>query len=253
MLIFSKCHNIKVDGDEYTAGFLGLDWFPSAGSSANKETYENDVISALNRIINTMTGWAVINEIFYRSKGMVIKPFHPSAADPINAYATPNDLVAATLKDTTALDGSGNPVPGRIIGTGVGSDTIINFSSSVFASASGSPIGVGAAPDEILLHEMVHGLRQMMGRSVREKITGNPGMDNYEEFVAITVANVFRSERGGTTLRRDHHGFLPLTGPTTDPAIFKSTYNTWMIDIAIEQPRFAQNLGQAKAAFNPFA
>jgi hypothetical protein len=72
---------------------------------------------------------------------------------------------------------SGQPAA---IGTGTASDTEIRFSPSTF-TAAGAPTGPGARPDEILLHEMVHGLRQMKGRAIFEQINGNPGMDNYEE------------------------------------------------------------------------
>lgn len=256
MLNFQDCNNITVDGDEFTSGFLGLDWFPSADSSANRRRYEYDVIITLRRIIQTFAGWSVINEVFYlRPRTMRILPYHPTpVTGQFNATATPTDLAAATMKDTTALDRQGKiPGPGqpRTIGSGKGSDTIINCSPSVFAGASGAPTGPGALGDEILLHEMVHGLRQMMGRSVRESVGGNPGMDNYEEFVAITIANVYRSEVGAPQLRQDHHGFLPLTGPTTNPAVFANTYAQYLNYMDIEMPRLCKNLREASCAFNP--
>lgn len=252
---FESCRNIKIDGDEFTSGFLGLHWFPSAGSSANQQHYTNDVNAALKRLMQTFAGWAAINEVYYLSPHiMTIRPYHPSATlGTFNATATATDLSAATMTGTVALDGRGNlPAAGKphVIGTGLGSDTIINFSPSIFAMA-GSPTGPGASSDEILLHEMVHGLRQMMGRSVRETVGGNPGMHNYEEFVAIVVANIYRSEIGQPQLRSDHQGFTPLTGPTTSSATFKSTFSLYLGYMDIEMPRLCQNLRQAKGSFNP--
>lgn len=255
MQTFSSCHNIKIDGDEYTSGFLGLDWFPSTAAASQKQRYETDIVAALDRLANTWSGWAVVTEIFYRQQKMTIRPYHPTPQlGQFNAYAEPTDWEAATLKDTGTRDQQGNLPPlgqPKITGTGTGSDTIIRFSSSVFA-APGAPTGPGGSPDEILLHEMIHGLRQMQGRFVREAITGNPGMDNYEEFAAITISNVYRSEIGQSQLRSDHHGFVTLTGPTANLSTFKSTYRQWLSFMDIEQPRLCQNLRQIRCSFNPF-
>jgi hypothetical protein len=256
MQTFNQCANIEIDGDEHTSGFLGLHWFPSAGASATKEHYEADVLTSLKRLVGRYIGWCVINEIFYqRPRKMTILPYHPTASDPVNAYASPTDRAAATMKDTTALDSQGNlPGPGkdRIVGTGAGSSSIINFTPSIFSSGPGGPSGPGATADEILLHEMLHALRQMTGRAVREAVSGNPGMDNYEEFAAIVVTNVYRSELGLPQLRRDHHGFLALTGPTATTAGFKAAFSQYLNFMDVEQPRLCNNLRQARVGFNPF-
>src|ERR1700678_4099067 len=88
MQTYSKCHNLKIDGGEYTTGLLGLDWFPSTGASARKQRYEMDIVKTLDRLAGSWTGWAVINEIFFRQWQMTI---HPYFADPVNgqfnAYA----------------------------------------------------------------------------------------------------------------------------------------------------------------------
>ena len=327
MQTFTKCHNIRVDGGEYTAGFLGLDWFPSASTAGQKNRYEGDTLATLDRLMRSWTGWSVITEIFYCAKSMVIKPYYPSGPTDRNAFAQPMDPAAATLAGTTTLtstgdfpaagpasftasianavltvtavrDGklqtdmtlTGSGIPGgvrivlqlsgtppggvgtylisdqsitapskamtgtpisRTLGTGFGSDVLVRFSSSVF-TASGAPTGAGDSPDEILLHEMIHGLRQMQGRSVKEAIVGNSGMDNYEEFAAITISNVYRSEMNLPGLRADHRGFNLLTGATTNLATFKTTYYQWLIDLDIEQPRLCKNLRNVRCAFNPF-
>jgi len=255
MQTFSKCHNIKIDGDEFTSGFLGLDWFPSSSSAGQKHRYESDIQATLERLMKAWTGWAVITEIFYSGKTMVIQPYHPTKeTGTFNAYAMPTDWAAATLKDTAVRDQFGNaPALGqpRTIGTGVGSNVVVRFSASTF-NAPGAPNGPGTSPDEILLHEMIHGLRQMRGRMVREPLTANPNMHNYEEFAAITISNVYRSEMNLSPLRSDHTNFAPLTGPTTNLATFKSTYQQWLIDLDIEQPTLCKNIRNVRCAFNPF-
>jgi hypothetical protein len=330
---FKSVPNIAVDGDEFTAGFLGLDWLPSAGALASKRKYESEVLAILIGLLRTWTGWAVMNEISGVPKKMVIRPFHPTPKDKFNAYAAAQDVRAATMKGTAAagwqggglatqnspvitaqagenfyggyrikiqgtrlgkpysmsykyrLDNStkitllaysisgfpddgndakwegntgtiswiieGSPGQPAVIGTGTGSDTQIRFSRSTWTAAD-APTGPGATPDEILLHEMVHGLRQMKGRAVFEQINGNPGMDNYEEFAAIVISNVYRSELKIPQLRQDHHGFLPLTGPDTAAASFKTTYQDYLVNMSIEQPQLCQNLRRVPCAFNPF-
>jgi hypothetical protein len=251
MRTFSSYHNIKIDGDEYTKGFLGLDWIPSPAASAQKQRYETEIVAALERLADTWAGWAALTEIFYRSQIMTIQPFHPTKqTGPINAYAQATDTAAATLKDTAERDKNGKVVEHGVVGTGTGSDTVVRFSQETW-TGPGAPAGAGASPDEILLHEMIHGLRQMQGRSVREAVNGNPGMDNYEEFVAITISNIYRSEKGIPGLRKDHQDFSPLAGPTTDPAVFKSTYGRYLSNMDIEQPRLCRNLRQINCAFNP--
>jgi hypothetical protein len=145
----------------------------------------------------------------------------------------------------------GGPTQPPVVGTGTGSDTEIRFSPGTFA-APGAPTGPGAQPDEIFLHEMVHGLRQMAGRAVFEQVAGNPGMQNYEEFAAIVISNVYRSERGIAQLRQDHLGFNPLTGPETAAATFKTKYQSYLLDMGIEQPQLCRNLQKVVCAFNPF-
>jgi hypothetical protein len=90
---------------------------------------------------------------------------------------------------------------------------------------------------------MVHGLRQMKGRAIFEQIN---------EFAAIVISNVYRSELRIPQLRKDHGGFLPLAGPDAVAATFKTTYQQYLTDMAIEQPQLCQNLRRVPGAFNPF-
>jgi len=99
---------------------------------------------------------------------------------------------------------------------------------------------------------MVHGLRQMKGRAIFEQNQRQSRMDNYEEFAAIVISNVYRSERKIPQLRKDHGGFPALTGPDAVAAAFKTTYQQYLTDMAIEQPQLAGTLRRVPGAFNPF-
>ena len=102
----------------------------------------------------------------------------------------------------------------RFKGTGDGSDVEIHFTPS---SASGP----GSLPDEVLFHEMVHGLREMQG--LADMWPTNDSLrdyDNEEDFLAIVMTNVYISSKGGTQLRANHHGYHPLKRPLNTSAGF---------------------------------
>jgi len=227
-------------------------------------SYVQSVLGQLRTIQSPRgdTGMILLTEIAQTGKKMYIRPYVPSRRwGQCNATATPDDQRAATLEGTTlpVLDERGHPtLPAwgepRQSGTGRGSDTVIRYSPSMWSPGSSCPSGPGTAADEMLLHEMVHGLRHMRGRSVMlEQVDANPSMDNYEELVAIVVSNIYRSERGTAQLRRDHHGFNPLTAPLTNPSTFRATYLNHLVNFRIEQRSFVNALAAVRCAFNPLA
>jgi hypothetical protein len=68
------------------------------------------------------------------------------------------------------------------IGTGRGVDTDVYVAPDQSKS------------DETLLHEMVHAVRGARGKRYRHPVSG--GYGNLEEFLAATVANMYRSQKG---------------------------------------------------------
>jgi len=86
-------------------------------------------------------------------------------------------------------------------GTGVGSDALIEFTPEVFL---GPDMRLpGHAPDEVLFHELVHASRIMRG--VYRPSFINQDYEDYEEYVAISIANIYLSEKGQQTLKGDHN------------------------------------------------
>ena len=63
----------------------------------------------------------------------------------------------------------------------------------------------GRDGDEILLHELVHGLSSLVGR-LADSMAGPAGYSNLEEFTAIVISNLYASETN-RPLRNDHGGF----------------------------------------------
>jgi hypothetical protein len=130
-----------------------------------------------------------------------------------------------------------------LTGIGGGSDSVLEFVAQDWEDA-----GSGAsfkAVDEVLLHELVHSLRQMLGKedntelvapwsvsrlgkaSTVELMTGGGPpptaltqvYQNLEEFAAILITNIYRSENLRTGLVRDHLGPRPRRGePAGTPA-----------------------------------
>ena len=78
----------------------------------------------------------------------------------------------------------------------------------------------GVQKDEILLHEMVHGVRQMEGTVDFHTPLDAPHYDTVEEFMAIVVSNVYRSEMKRPGLRQDHWAFNNLPAIQEDPKKF---------------------------------
>src|SRR5262249_2212673 len=120
---------------------------------------------------------------------------------------------------------TGGVLPGNSVGTGTGSDVLIRYSPDTWKGASADK--PGSDGPEILFHEMCHGVRQMNGKMYCSSMADNPGYDTYEEFFAIVVSNMYRSEKGMNVLRKDHGGFQPLPPELTDPDKFLQSGSNW--------------------------
>ena len=108
-------------------------------------------------------------------------------------------------------------------------------------------------------HEMVHGLRQIRGTTDSHTPADSPNMDTVEEFMAIVVSNVYRSELKRPGLRADHHGFAALPAAQEDPGVFlkqpaKSGESNLsrMKQFKKDNPDFFEDLKKSPARFNPF-
>jgi hypothetical protein len=172
--------------------------------------YENSVLEQLNKLWGTWTGWAVLGGILDTTKTVTIVPY--TAADRKqmgsgNAFARATNSWAAS------------PLPA--FGP-KGSDSEVHFSPEDFQSPPPcyyrkAPAGPclypsypqNLGPDDILVHELVHSLREMRGQ-LNCIPTRTTGYDNQEEYFAILLQNIYASEKGLTILRRNHHGFAPM-------------------------------------------
>ena len=175
--------------------------------------YEKSVLEQLNKLWDTWTGWAVLRGIIDTTKTVAIVPY--SAADRKkmgsgNAYARAKSSWAAS------------PLPG--FGP-KGSDSEVHFSPEDFQASrppvcyyrktpagpclAGTSFAQNTGPDDNLVHELVHSLREMRGQFNRIA-TRTTGYENQEEYFAILLQNIYASEKGLTILRRDHYGDGPM-------------------------------------------
>lgn len=144
----------------------------------------------------------------------------------------------------------------RSRGTGTGSDVTILFTPGIYG-ASGCHGGTfGSMPDEVLFHELVHGLRQIQGK-YNQIPTGDSftGYGNEEEFLAIVATNVYISAKGGTQLRGGHDGHYALRPPLdTSTGFLADADNLRLMNIyrLIWADAFLDLSNVVGAKFNPF-
>jgi hypothetical protein len=230
--------------------------------------YRREVELCLKLIETTPAGRTLIRHIKARSsRRLLIIPYRPNAEDGwVNAFAAADTFLDSMPKGSfyvgtydLVIPNLGTiPIPHAWQGTGTGSPVTLKFHPATFhqynKTHGGVPPGSGAG--EILFHEMVHGLQQMEGKLVSDSVAENQHMDTFTEFCAIVAANVYRSERGFTSLRADHHGFTKLGKHTTgqdltDPRTYASVYAEPLKKWRGLQPLFYGDLAASSARFNP--
>ncbi len=164
-----------------------------------------------------------------------------------NAYARADDLRSARRdgSDTTISFSPAHWIPNDIL-----SELIKDLGWIEFRYFSGP----GANPDEMLLHEVVHGLRHMSGVRIARNIPFQRRYSTFEEFYAILVTNIYRSELGRTDLRRDHNSFdmLASIGIKNQTDFYNYRMNKFHLrKLRNQQPLLFTNLKLIKAPFNP--
>lgn len=224
--------------------------------------YRREVARYLDLVRTTRSGRTLIKFINQRPRWMLIMPFKPTAKDPVNAYAYPkseNETDAypqyyLLMKPFKLPNGIEIQIPTGKIGTGVGAPVYLDYHPATWRQliANTGRIAPGTGPGEILFHEMTHGYRMQSGLLRDDKVAANPAMDNIEELYAILASNVYRSERGFTSLRTDHWGFSKIKNYLTDSELYYEEYKKEIDDWFASQRAFCLEMAAAPATFNPF-
>jgi hypothetical protein len=163
-----------------------------------KRGHEHTVLELLNLVSKQSTGRSVLAEIMLApTREVRILPFDFMASSSwsfhVGAETSPWILQNAWLKDAP-IAGAGatgerfaieDGKTGRLeVGRGTGSGSDIFFSANRYRGAKQA--------DETLLHELVHASR--MARGVQYHMPVNGGYGDLEEFLAVTVANMYRAQ-----------------------------------------------------------
>ena len=80
--------------------------------------------------------------------------------------------------------------------------------------------------------------------------------DTLEEFAAIVITNIYRSENGRQGLRRDHLvdqdiKDQPLSPPLTNPRTFLTVWRAQLERLQSELPHLCNQLARIECPFNP--
>jgi hypothetical protein len=231
----------------------GVDSYPGG-----KDKYVDDILDLVKVMLGNPVGWVILGAIIRTSRQLTILPeserpdgtfdgdrtFTGSTAAtfPVDASGRPGYAAASprglsrtgtNLRDKWYAGKSDNPytddiderydpaLPSWGDVKGGGSDVRLYFTPGG-GNDTGCAKGYGVCAsqdDEILLHEMVHALRDMQG--LTNPVPTTLRYKNEEEFLAIVVANVYVSKKkGNKLLRPDYQRVGPLSPPGTPPKGF---------------------------------
>ncbi len=173
-----------------------------------KGSYERAVLALLNLIAKSSVGRAVLTEIMLGPLFEVrILPYDFQSGQwsvGTGAVTQAWNQRASWVKDVPlsgqTADGkpyvSTSATTGRpIVGTGVGSSADIFFTTRRHTGKNEA--------EETLLHELLHASRKVRGVTYRMPVSG--GYGNIEEFLAVTVSNMYRSQKKEPL--EDYHGY----------------------------------------------
>jgi hypothetical protein len=271
MFRFVDANNIVVTGTiiHYTPKPPGQAGPPDS-VEMEVDGYEIEVNSLLTKLRWTWTGWALIKDLWRVRKTMVILPWSQMPyLDRTKGWQGFN-ATSSSVYVPKLTNGPGPLNADTIYSTAAGYNALVRFNPAMWTAEAVAKVGFipkpadfvrapGVGRDEILLHEMVHGLRQIRGTTDSHTPADSPNMDTVEEFMAIVVSNVYRSELKRPGLRVDHHGFSALPAAQEDPGVFlnqpaKSGESNLsrMKQLKKDNPDFFEDLKKSPARFNPF-
>jgi hypothetical protein len=154
----------------------------------------HSVTQQLDLVFSRTTGRAVCAELKARSSySVMIFPFDFLPRElwgpKLGAVTRPVELQAAWAAGLpmAGAGATGTRVTSGLFGHGTGSAVDMYFTASRIEE-------MVETADEVLLHELVHASRVVKGIKYNRPVSG--GYGNLEEFLAMLVENIYRSEKG---------------------------------------------------------
>lgn len=165
--------------------------------------HERTVAEQLDLVAKQATGSAVLADLSSRaSYSVMILPFDFLPAPSWNLH------VAAV---TRATEPTAEWVAGaRMCGTSLTSKAYCSHSTGTGSGSSADiyyTVGRQKHPDETLAHELMHATRKVRG--IVHRMATDSGYGNLEEFLAVVVENMYRSEKGRPLYDYHHHRIDP--------------------------------------------
>jgi hypothetical protein len=227
----------------------------------NPVAYRLEVARYLDLIRTTESGRTLIKFIILSARRLLIKPYHPTRDDPI-AATTAADIplaaypLGAPQRQAESFGDDPNAhlmLPTGSVGVGGGSPVTIEYHPATYREVIKRKrrIDPGYGPGEVLFHEMVHAMRRMLAKQTSDTMYEDFRMDDLEEFCAILAANIYRQERGFTSLRKDHWGHASLVGDLLDSGAYYEKYRRSIDKWFASQVGFCLELARSNVKFNP--
>jgi hypothetical protein len=222
----------------------------------DREDYQDSIVSLLIFMKTYVTGRYLLDEFHVNDDQFVVK-IKPYRGSDVNA-----DVVTASNYTRE----KGTSWAGRVSydaddplflerGRGTGTNCTVEFSPGKFERYHRHhPAAPGFAPDEMLYHELVHATRYVAG--VIDRVPVDHKYDDAEEYLAIILANMYRSDRGFRPIVfRGDHGIGPGAAVLTRQDAINFLQNPQRTDISpiriIENFRNSQMRFYAKLAHLP--
>ncbi len=244
--------NIQIDGTWYHTPNAAGKARPPVATDQLVKSYEKDVQDILRRIASTRVGGLILRLINQRSTKTlrfipnVYRAFNPGAR-PVNPARGQKEGIG---------DPAGCPSKEKSVG---GTDVVISIEPKSWRGGLPKSSGIDPhglwAPDDILVHEAFHALRYMKG--IVKRTPMGDGWTEREEFYAMIIANIYRSEKGQpvNALRAWHRGrtfrrMVDVLGgelPSADLS-FYMTYESEINCLCREMPEVCGPLGRPRCS-----
>jgi hypothetical protein len=199
-------------------------------NSSQQAAFRATILPILSAIQSRRSGHILLSNIDKAHKHITIVPY---GSKDIKDAGIDNAYADEAYKPAAYRHGNHH---------GAGTNSQIHFTPGVW-----NGLLVQSQPDEVLVHELAHGFRQINGL---ERTAHIASFGNVEEFFAALVASIYSSEKGRPAL--GNHGFWPLPNASV---LSNRPYSTWIGIFRSAMPMLTRELAsmpRSQASFNPF-
>jgi hypothetical protein len=223
--------NVIIDGAEN----------PYPGGVAD---YESKVKVSLDAIKGTGTGTTVLGFFALRSHRVWIVP-PEGLQSRVSAGAGAVNATAAFPPGRQLRDIDGSIDARHRTGVGGGSDSLLHFHPIHWQNGVS---GAFTTPEEVLVHELFHAVRQVFGMLLNKPLGGD--FLSIEELYSIFVENMYANEKG-LALRNTHSARSSNVSPDHSMA-HNPTFRDPMRELFAMMPAIGNALARVKSLYNPF-